>query len=88
MIGRQTGKPTIETRGARLFQGACKKLGIEPIPGVPNHPKCQGNVERWWRTWAELLKPVRDGKLYRMPIAETQVIVNQLTKISSTSMLG
>ena len=26
--------------------------------------------------WAELLKPVRDGKLYRMPIAETQVIVN------------
>ena len=43
---------------SRLFRSVCQALGIELLFGWPYHPNCQGKVERWWKTWADLLDEV------------------------------
>ena len=60
-----------------LFLEVCNDLDIELKHGRPYRAEDQWRVERWWRTWRELLaheaRPVA-----RMPLARAQDIINEL----------
>ena len=62
---------------SELFLEVCHELGIDLQHGRPYRAEDQGRVERWWRTWRELL--AHDTRpIGRMPLPRAQIVIDEL----------